>query len=99
MFKVKDNSAPILLNEIFKERKYNGPRLRILPDFITPHINSVHFGEDSLRYFGSTVWNLIPRDIVQVDNVNTFKRLIRNWAPEKCPCRLCKQFIKGVGYI
>ena len=99
MFKVKNSTGPLLLNEIFIERVYNGPALRNVSHFITPPINSVHFGEDSLKYFGSKVWNLIPCNIKKVENVNIFKTLIRNWAPEKCPCRLCKQYIHGIGYI
>ena len=99
MFKVKNSIGPLLLNEIFIERVYNGPALRKVTDFITPAINSTHFGEDSLRYFGSKVWNLIPCNIIEAENVNIFKNLIRNWAPEKCPCRLCKLYIHGIGYI
>ena len=99
MFKVKHNIGPMLLNEIFTERVYDGPALRKVPDFITPPIKSVHFGEDSLKYFGSKVWNMIPSNMIQVENINVFKSLIRNWTPDKCPCRLCKQFIHGIGYL
>ena len=99
MYKAKNNIGPLLLNEIFIERVYNGPALRKVSDFITPHINSTHYGEDSLKYFGSKIWNLIPCNIIQVENINVFKSLIRNWAPEKCPCRLCKRFILGVVYL
>ena len=90
MYKVKNSIGPQLLNDIFIERVYNGPALRKVPEFVMPPINSVHFGEDSLRYFGSKVWNLIPSNITQVENVNILKSLIRNWAPVKCICRLCK---------
>ena len=88
-----------MLNEIFIERKYNGPTLRVMSDFVTPHINTVHFGKDSLRYFGSKILDLIAREIIQVHDVKLLKSLIRNWAPAKCPCRLCKTIVLGVGYI
>ncbi len=51
MFKVKNNTGPLLLNDIFLRRVHHGPSLRKESDFVTPHINSVHFGADSLRYF------------------------------------------------
>ena len=99
MFKVKNSIGPVLLKDIFIERNYNGPALRTISDFVTPKINTVHYGEDTLAFFGSKIWNLIPSDIKYVDDLNVFKSLIRKWAPEKCPCRLCKQFVHGVGYI
>ncbi len=70
-----------------------------MTDFVRPKIKTVHFGDDSLQTFGSKIWNLIPDDIKYAQNVDHFKNQIRNWAPAKCPCRLCKQYIQGVGYI
>ena len=99
MFKVKNNLGPELLNDIFIKRVYNGPALRSVIDFAKPQINSVHFGEDSLRYFGNIIWNLVPSDIKNDLDFNDFKRKIRNWVPENCPCRLCRPYIQGVGYI
>ena len=99
MFKAKNNFGPQLLKEIFVERDYNGPALRTVSDFVMPKINTVHFGEDSLRFFGNKIWNLIPPEIKYVEEFDVFKKLIKNWAPEKCPCRLCSPFIQGVGYV
>ena len=87
------------LKYIFLERNYNGPFLRNISDFKIPRINTVHFGEDSLRFFGCKIWNLIPNEIKSVDNLTAFKRHIRNWSPNKCPCRLCKTYIHHLGYV
>ena len=38
--------------------------------FHWPQISTVHYGKNSLKYFGSIVWNMIPADI---NNINTFK--------------------------
>ena len=27
------------------------------------------------------------------------KRLIKQWKPEQCPCRLCKNFLENVGFV
>ena len=99
MFKVKYNCGPKLLNYIFIRRVYNGPALRSVSDFEMPLINSVHFGDDSLRSFGNIILNIVPGDFKNYRDYNSFKRRIINWAPENCPCRLCKRFIQGVGYI
>ena len=99
MFKVKNDIGPELLNDVFVKRVYNGPALRSVSDFVTPRINSVHFGEDSLKYFGCNIWNIIPYDIKNSCNLDVFKRLIRTWSPDICPCRLCKIYRQRVGYI
>ena len=99
MFKTKNNIGPELLNNIFLDRNYNGPSLRNVSDFKMPNINTVHYGEDSLRFFGYKIWELIPIEIKYVDDLLTFKSKIRNWAPKICPCRLCKTYIQGVGFI
>ena len=99
MYKAKNNLGPILLKDIFLDINYNGPTLRTSADFVLPRINSVHYGEDSLGYFGCKIWNLIPNETRSVNNLAIFKRVIRKWAPEKCPCRLCKTYIQGFGYI
>ena len=99
MFKVKNDTGPILLKDIFIERDYNALNLRKVPDFMTPKVNTVHYGENSLKAFGSRILNLIPNDIKYVNDIDAFKRRIRRWAPAICLCRLCKQYIQGVGYI
>ena len=99
MFKVKNRMGPTLLGDIFIVREYYGPTLRTNSDFIIPNINSVHFGENSLQYFGGKIWNLIPSNIKNTNNLECFKSLIRNWAPDICPCKLCKLYIQNVGYI
>ena len=40
MFKVKNDTGPILLKDIFIESVCNGPNLRKVPDFITPNVNT-----------------------------------------------------------
>ena len=99
MYKAKNDIGPKLLQDIFVERVYNGPTLRTKSDFIKPAVNTVHFGDDSLRSFGCIIWNLIPNDIKYLGNLEMFMSHIKQWSPEKCPCRLCKLYIQGVGYI
>ena len=67
--------------------------------FYIPNINTVHYGEDSLRYFGPKIWNIIPAEIKQKASNASFKAAIKSWFPPICPCRLCRNYIGGVGYI
>ena len=34
-----------------------------------------------------------------VNSLNIFKRKIKNWKGENCPCRLCKTYVRELGYI
>ena len=65
-------------------------------DHNRPSINAMHYGSDSLPYFGNMIWQLVPQHIKDIDNLKQFK--LKKWAPEVCPCRLCQVFIGGVGY-
>ena len=101
MYKTKDNKNPIFMNDIFVAKKETGYALRsnATQDFEPQHINSVHMGEDSLRFLGCKLWKLIPETIKQAENLIRFKVKIRNWKPRKCPCKLCKTYVSKVGYI
>jgi len=99
MFKSMNNLGPSFMSNIFELNPNIHPGLRHQSEFARPNVNTVHYGKDSLRYFGSCIWDLIPRDIKKSENLSIFKNKISNWAPEVCPCRLCQVFIGGLGYV
>ena len=99
IYKVKNNLSPLLMHEIFPDRHYNGPNLRSQTEFELPHVNSVKNGRETLRFIGPKVWNIIPDSIKNSKSLSIFKNKIRNWIPENCPCRLCKDYVQGVGFI
>ena len=88
-----------LLKDIFIERLYHCPALRLCSDFVLPEVNIVHYGHDSLRYFGSKVWNMIHAHIKNIESFEKFKAEIKKWSPNVCPCRLCKTYVSWVGYF
>ena len=73
--------------------------IRVICDFFLPQVNTVHYGHDSIRYFGCKIWDIIPLELKMCDKVEVFKNEIKKWLPSMCPCRLCKDYIYGVGYI
>ena len=52
MYKSRHDLSPDILKDIFIERNYQGPTLRSFSDFALPPVNTIHYGHDSLRYFG-----------------------------------------------
>ena len=99
MFKVKNKLCPEITSNIFMERTNNHYYLRNPSYFITPHVNSVYHGTESLSYLGSKIWEIVPEDLKQKKSLNSFKEAIKLWKPNDCPCRLCKIYIDGVGFI
>ena len=65
-FKVYMCLGPSLLDDIFTVSNYQGPKLRSKGDFVKPSIHSVHFGENSLKYLGPKVWDMIPKKMKDV---------------------------------
>ena len=31
--------------------------------------------------------------------IKEFKSAIKAWTPTKCPCKLCKPYVQGLGYV
>ena len=92
MFKVSKN-------DIFKLRGEQTYNLRKLSQFYRPKVNSVYNGIESVSFLGPIIWDLVPNELKDIGNLAAFKKAIKKWSPEKCPCRLCKVYISNVGFI
>ena len=69
-------------------------------DFVRPNVNSVYKGEWSMRWFGPSVWDdMLPDSYKKIESLESFKEAIKKWIPENCPCKSCKEYMAGVGYV
>ena len=97
MFKVKHALIPEIMRDLFQfriDKKY------CKNDFIQPNVDSVYKGEWSLRWFGPTVWdNMLPESYKEIETLERFKEEIKKWVPEDCPCKTCKEYVQGMGYV
>ena len=98
MYKVKNNLSPLPLQELFKQRDQTY-LLRKERCWEVPHVETVNYGTETLRYRGIKTWDLIPENIKESDSLSVFKKKIKEWKPHGCTCRLCKQYIFNLGYI
>ena len=48
---------------------------------------------------GAVLWGNLPNGIPISDNVNFFKHKIKQCIHNNCLCKICKNFIKNLGYI
>ena len=91
MYKSINSIIPSFMNEIFRSRVTNRmvcSQSRLNLDI--PKVNQVSFGNKSIRSFGSKIWNSLPSHIKYCENLETFKRVIKNWDGMTCNCRVCK---------
>ena len=91
LFKVEKGIANPILCDIFPLRSidYN---LRSQTDFSVSSVNTTHFGLNSLRYFASKVWNIIPLELKNLNGVEIFKSEIRTWEPKYIMSTIYSQY-------
>ena len=97
MYKVRNGLAPEIVNNIFQPNT-SGYDLRN-SDFKTENVRTVHYGTETLSFLGPNIWRILPPEMKNSTSLQIFKNKIKSWSPENCPCRLCKQYIQGVGFI
>ena len=59
------------LKELFVKRE-STINSRYKLELVTPSVNSVLRGKNSLRYFGSVIWNLLPIEIREDHSISLF---------------------------
>ena len=86
------------MNDTFQPRavRYN---LRSQTDSTRPNANSEHFGISCLRYIDAKVWDIVPNDMKNVNEIETFKSNIRKWKSVNCHCKLCLDYVPCVCYV
>ena len=98
MYKAKNNILPCSLSEsvTLREITYN---LREKSDFQRYKPNTVYYGTETLSNLGPKIWQLVPNVIKESSTLSVFKSKIKNWITDECPCRLCKVFLRNVGFL
>ncbi len=97
LYKVAYGIAPKIMRLVFPTKphvKYPWENI-----FQTFNVKTVFWGTESLFHLGPKIWSLIPLPIKKHSKLSSFKRQIRLWKPTKCPCRICKHYLAGVGFI
>ena len=56
-------------------------------------------GFESISYLGPRIWEMLPSEMQECETLFEFKSKVKSWNPINCPCKLCKTYIGGVGYV
>ena len=94
-FKESKDLAPIIFSDMFSKQsvRYN------LREFSVSNVKITFHGTESLSYLGPKIWDLVWKELKDLSTLNAFKREIKKWKPENCPCRQCKKKIQNLGFI
>ena len=97
IYKVVNDISPEIMKQVFTiKESVRYPSENI---FKTRNIHTTKYGTNSLAYLGPKIWGLVPKNLKDIKSLDVFKKKIKLWVPENCPCKLCKTYIAGVGYI
>ena len=87
MFKVVNKCGPELIRDLFKLTEDS--RSRSKRAFFRPNVNHEQYGKESIRYFGTIVWDdMLPEKYKSIKKLKKFKEEIRNGPPltVRTPC-------------
>ena len=64
---------------------------------------TVIYGTETILFLSPKLCPLIPqnichKNIIDSNSLPCFKKSTRKWKPN-CPCRLCKTFLRHIGFI
>ena len=105
MFKSKSGISPVFMGDIFVQHKNsmgnnvssNTRSKQLFYNYKNPR--STRYGLDAIKNLGPQIWNILPDEIKNCETIMKFKNEIKKWKPLNCPCRLCKNFVPGLGFL
>ena len=99
IYKVKNNISPKIMSKVFEFQENLNYNLRSGTNLVTRPSRTTNFGIETVSNLAPKIWALLPDEIKNASNLKIFKNKLKSWKPNECPCRLCKVYIKDVGYI
>ncbi len=88
VFKTLNELNPSFMKELFKVKE-SSHELRDDNVLFQPKFKKITYGRCSFTYYGAHIWNLLPPNIKNCMNLNTFKKMIATWDGPNCSCTLC----------
>ena len=98
VFKVVNNICPPIMKTFFdfRENRYN---IRKFQEMRQQKVWTVRYGLETALYCAPQLWSLVPADLKSLPNLNLFKSKIKHWKCTECPCKLCRTYLRNIGYV
>ena len=97
LYKIINGISPAIMKKVLPLKESNRYCSRF--PFETRNVHTVTYGTETISSLGPKIWHIIPKNIKDSTTLNEFKRRIKMWTPALCPCRLCKKYIAGIGFV
>ena len=90
--------SPEIMNDTLavSKHQYNTRNYNL---FVTDRPKTDRYGRNSIPYKANQIWNLLPGQIKNSANLDSFKLKIKQWRCAECPCTLCKTYLANLGYL
>ena len=98
IFKIKNELAPPI-TESMLERRSKSFNIRNFKKVLTERKRTVRYGLETLSYRSPQLWSLLPDNIKQLESIDLFKKKVKDWICEDCPCRLCTPYLHNIGFL
>ena len=95
LYKFVNGLSPKLVSDCFKLNNMTVHNTRTRSTFYSRPVRTVLHGTESLSHLRPKIWELLPSDMKNLSSITTFKKVIKQWKPHVCPCRLCRTYISG----
>ena len=87
------------MNKVFNFQESERYNLRSGTHLTSRNMHIEHFGTDTISSLGPKLWKLIPDKIKYTSTLSAFKAKIKSSTINNCPSRLCKIFVKDLGFV
>ena len=68
-------------------------------EFQNPKANTTLFGQETIRRMGPIIWSFVLEDMKNAKSLDLFKTQVKCLTFDKCPCKVCKQYVQSIGYL
>ena len=86
----------MIFSDLINQREITSYNFRRHTEFRVPLTRTRYHGSKSVLYLGPKIGDIHQTLFKEADSLNNFKRVIKKWLLQVCPCRLCKNYIFGV---
>ena len=62
-------------------------------------VRTVRYDLETALYRAPQLWSLVHVNLKSLPNVNLFKPKTTHWECTECPCKLCKTYLRNIGYV
>ena len=77
MFKFYEGLSPPIVDNVFKLKTENMHNLRQVSKFSRPTVKTIYHGTESILYLGPKIWDILPEELRNMENLQISKRKIR----------------------